>query len=595
MIVLGVSPNHDASLCVVKDGKILAALCRERLSRQKKDQYITHQMIQNVLDIAGITLDDIDYVGITYWFENRTSWKTEMDDLQIYIPDHQMFVLDSNYVASGNHHYDKKNLEYIEDIGFKITEDLVYLNPPVSPRSFDFIVVNVKIAGRVIPGYFVNHHVAHGASTFYTSNFERSAIFTLDSTEANPYTSSWFGYGYKNRMETLYYPGVQVAHAYGMITELLNLGPGLSRAGVMMGLAPYGEVNLDVVKNIDEYTKSWWERNDGGDDWRWVYKIFMQITGKVLYNIDRDQANYSDFYYTYDDQKNFKYDSKEAMDVAATMQYIFEETVFKYSNKLYDETKKINGGNLCLAGGGFLNCTTNGKITKNTPFKNVSPYPGSGDDGLSVGCALYVTHNLLDIPRVPMTAKDVVYLGGEYETPLGGQTLDLDFLAQELEKGKVIAWFQGRSEFGPRALGNRSFLANPKIPNMRDYINFDIKDREWFRPFAPAVCVENVNEYFDIEGESPYMLKICNVLTDKLPSITHVDGSARVQTVRKEDNPKFYSLLRHFEKYSGVPVLLNTSLNLRGEPIVETPTDAIRLFENSKTDILVINDSMWVK
>jgi len=595
MIVLGISPNHDSSLCVVKDGKIIAALSRERLSRRKKDRYITRRMLNLVLDMADITLEQVDYVGITYWFENRMEWKTDLDELQIFVPDEQMFVFSSEYIAKGEHHHDKHELDYVEGLGYKIKEDLVFLNPPLSPRSFDFLRVNVQVSDRVIPGFFINHHVAHAASTFYTSNFDRSAIFTLDSTEANPYTSSYFGYGYGNKLETLYYPGVQVAHAYGMICELINLGPGLERAGVLMGLAPYGNVNLDVVKNINNYTQSWWERKDGGDDWRWVYKMFMDITGKVTYNSSRYKAEYTDMQYTYDNRKEFQSDGQEAMDVAATIQYIFEQTVFKFANQLYEDTKKINGGNLCLAGGGFLNCTTNGKIHKNTPFENVSPFPGSGDDGLSVGCALYVSHHLLDIPRIKMTAKDVVYLGGEYETPEGGQPLDLEYLAKELERGKVVAWFQGRSEFGPRALGNRSFLANPKIPNMRDYINLEIKDREWFRPFAPAVCVENVNEYFDIEGESPYMLKICNVLTDNLPSITHVDGSARVQTVRKEDNPKFYSLLRGFEKYSGVPVLLNTSLNLSDEPIVETPEHAIRLFNRSKTDILVINDSMWVK
>ena len=595
MTILGVSPNHDASLCVVRDGKILAAISRERFSRKKKDRFITQKMVNRVLKIAGIQIDDIDYVGITYWFENRMDWNTEIDDLKIYVPEQQMFVFDANYIANGEHHYDRKNLNYFDGLGYEIKEDLILLSPPTTTRPFDFIQVNVKICGKYFPGYFVNHHNAHAASTFYTSNFEKSAIFTVDSTEANPYASSFFGYGYKNKLETLYYPGVQVAHAYGMITELLGLGPGLQRAGVMMGLAPYGSVDLDIVKNIDDYTKSWWERFDGGDDWRWVYRIFMNITGKILYSLQKDCADFTDMNLTYDNSDTFKSDGLEAQNVAATMQYIFEQTMFKFANKLYNDTKKINGGNLCLAGGAFLNCTTNGKLVKNTPFKNISPYPGSGDDGLSVGCALYVSHHILDVERVKMTYSDVVYTGGEYNTPEGGMTLDMDYVAQELNNGKVVAWFQGRSEFGPRALGNRSFLANPKIPTMKDYINSEIKNREWFRPFAPAVCVENVNEYFDIEGESPYMLKICNVISNKLPSVTHVDGTARVQTVRYEDNPKFYELLRNFERYSDVPVLLNTSLNLSDEPIVETPEDALRLFHRSKTDILVINDSMWVK
>lgn len=595
MVVLGVSPNHDASLCIVKDGKILAAISRERFSRQKKDRYITNDMLNSVLDIAGITLDQIDYVAVTYFFENRKDWKTDLDELKIYIPEGQMFIFSNEYIANGENHYQKEKPKFIPGLGYEINEDLVFLNPPTTVRSFDFLHINVKIGGRYFPGYFINHHIAHASSTFYTSNFDKSAIFTLDSTEANPYASSFFGYGYGNKLETLYYPGLQVSHAYGMFTEFLGLGPGLSRAGVLMGLAPYGNVDLDVVKNIDSYTKSWWERKDGGDDWRWVYRLFMSLTGRVMYNKDPWGANYMDTMYSFDGSETFESDGKEAMDVAATIQYIFEQTIFKYANILYEETKKINGGNLCLAGGGFLNCTTNGKIQKNTNFKNVSPYPGSGDDGLSVGCALYVSHNVLDVPRVKMKPSEVIYLGGQYPTPEGGQPLDMDFIARELNNGKVVAWFQGRSEFGPRALGNRSFLANPKIPNMRDYINHEIKDREWFRPFAPSVCVEDVNKYFDIVGDSPYMLKICNVTVDYLPSVTHVDGSARVQTVNKQDNPLFYDLLRQFEKYSGVPVLLNTSLNLKSEPIVEKPQEALYLFENSKTDILVINDSMWVK
>jgi carbamoyltransferase len=288
-------------------------------------------------------------------------------------------------------------------------------------------------------------------------------------------------------------------------------------------------------------------------------------------------------------------DCKDGIDAAATIQYIFEETMFRFINKLYEDTKKINDGNLCLAGGSFLNCTTNGKIHQRTPFQNVFPYPGASDDGLSVGSALFVTHHILDIPRQIKSVSEVVYTGKKYETPDGGIPLDLEFVAKSIDDGKLIAWFQGGSEFGPRAIGNRSFLANPTSPTMRDYINYQIKKREWYRPFAPAVCLEDVEKYFDLKGESPYMLKVCNVLTNKLPAVTHVDNSARVQTVKQSDNPKFYELLRTFEKYSGFPILLNTSLNLSDEPIVETPNDAIKLFYRSKTDILVINNSMWVK
>jgi len=321
----------------------------------------------------------------------------------------------------------------------------------------------------------------------------------------------------------------------------------------------------------------------------------MKVTGKVITHPHPQDPMMSDNFFGAEYFNKETSDSQEAMDAAATIQYIFEHTVFRFAQELFEETKTINGGNLCMAGGGFLNCTTNGKIEANTSFNTVSPYPGSGDDGLSVGCALYVSHNLLDVPRTEKTVGEVVYTGKTYPTPEGGKDLDLDFLGSQLNEGKVIAWMQGGSEFGPRALGHRSFIANPCLENTRDYINFDIKNREWFRPFAPAVCVEDVKDYFEFEGDSPYMLKICNVVSDKIPSVTHVDGTSRIQTVVREDNQDYYDLIRSFENYSGVPVILNTSLNLAGEPIVETPEDAFNLFNNCDVDILVINEKMWVK
>jgi len=595
MVVLGISPNHDATVCIVQDGVILAAIARERLSREKKARHVTQKMIDYVLEKSNLTIDDVDYVALTYWFENRTAWKNENEELKLYVPEEHIHIFAPTFQADGHDLWHNYIPEFHEGKGYRIKEDLVYLAPPVTARPMECVPINLDIYQRTIPGWFISHHQAHAASTFYTSNFEKAAIFTMDSTDINPYSSSLFAYGFGNKMETLSYPGVMVSHTYGLFTELLNIGNALFKAGSTMGLAPYGKVNPDIIKNIDEYTKSFWERNFDGDDWRWVYKLFMATTGKIVRNLypGYPQGTDTDFvcdYFTPD-----KSDSQEAMDAAATVQFIFEETVFRFLNKLYDDTKLYNDDNLCLAGGAFLNCTTNGKIHKRTPFKNVSPYPGAGDDGLSIGCALYVTHHIMDVPRVHKSVGEVVYTGKNYETPEGGRNLNLTYIAQSLNEGKVVAWFQGESEFGPRALGNRSFLANPTIPEMRDYINFEIKNREWYRPFAPVVCYEDADRYFDLEGESPYMLKICQVLTDELPAITHVDGSARPQTVRREDNSILYDLLRLFEKVSGHPVLLNTSLNLGGEPLVETPKDALRLFFSSKVDILVINDSMWTK
>jgi carbamoyltransferase len=595
MIILGLTLNHDASITIVKDGEILVAIARERLARKKKVDHIKKFTIEYALEAAGITIDDIDHVAISYWTRNLEENLDPFEDFKFYVHPDDAWIFTPNYITKGKHPWEAEKPKLVVGKGYEIENDLVSCVEPITSGDFPFIRINFDIYGRTISGWFISHHHAHAASTFYTSNFERAAIFTMDATDVDPKSTSLFCYGDGNKIETLYYPGVMAAHQYAWFTSLLGIGHPLFKAGSTMGLAPYGEVNLDIVKNIEKYTKSQYDQEFKMNDFQHIFRLFNRVTGKVVKFYDGDCPNFlSDrFYSDYFTRENS--DSKESMNAAATIQYIFEETVFRFANQLYNDTESYNDGNLCLAGGGFLNCTTNGKISKRTPFKNVSPYPGAGDDGLSVGAALYVTHHILDIPRKRKTVAEVVYTGMEYQTPDGGIPLNLDFLAKEINKGKVVAWFQGKSEFGPRALGNRSFLADPTNPKMRDYINFEIKNREWYRPFAPAVCLENVNEYFDIDGESPYMLKICNVISNKLPSVTHVDGTARVQTVKREDNAKFYDMLRAFEQVSGVPVLLNTSLNLSDEPIVETPEHAMRLFNRSKTDILVINDSMWVK
>ena len=358
MVVLGISPNHDSALCIVKDGKILSAISRERISRVKKDRYITQKMMDYVLDHAGMTIDDIDYVGITYWFENRTTWKNEFEDLKLYVKEDYMWMFNKTFDFTD----DGTPAPYVEGKGYQVLSDLVLLTPPITNRPHECVPINLDIYGRTIPGWFINHHHAHAASTYYTTNLDKAAIFTMDSTEADPYACSLFSYGYGNKLETLYYPGVNIAHAYSVFTETLGLGPGLFKAGTTMGLAPYGKVNPDIIKDLDKYTKSYWERNEGGDDWRWIYRLFMKVTGKVITHPHPQDPMMSDNFFGAEYFNKETSDSQEAMDAAATIQYIFEHTVFRFAQELFEETKTINGGNLCMAGGGFLNCTTNGKI-----------------------------------------------------------------------------------------------------------------------------------------------------------------------------------------------------------------------------------------
>jgi carbamoyltransferase len=289
-------------------------------------------------------------------------------------------------------------------------------------------------------------------------------------------------------------------------------------------------------------------------------------------------------------------DKKEGMDAAASVQYIFEKTVLKFVDELYDITKEYNGGNLCLAGGSFLNCNANYKILKESKFDNIYIYPASGDDGLSAGAALYVFHHLKDNPKVEYKNSEIVYTGGEFKDDSIGVEYDKEVIAKMISESKIIAWYQGRSEFGPRALGNRSFIANPADPNMKDILNSRVKFREWFRPFAPSVIEEYCQDYFDIDVPSPFMLYTCPVKNKELvPSISHVDGTARVQTVNKEDNPRYYELIKEVEKYTSIPMVLNTSLNINGQPIVESIEEALDLFEQSDIDGIVINDRMLLK
>jgi len=587
MIVLGLSMCHNSSACVIIDGEIKSAISRERLCRIKGAEYIRDFLIEYVLEEAGVSLDDIDFVAISYWIAYDI-----YNPVKLYMKNEDLWIFDKpRFRAKKKYEVPPKQYTGLTYIDF----DLPSLVKPYLVEERACLEVKVEIYNRLFSGYLIDHHHAHAASTFFTSDFNESAIFTYDSTDVNPYQNSLFSIGQNTAVESYYYPGMQAAYWYANITQMLGLGPGTEKSGTLMGLAPYGDVNPEIKNNINEFTQSYWERNFRIEEYKFSHNLFSRITGYPAFDYNATILRpYNDDYQTDFGLKN-KSDSQEAMDAAATMQFIFEENIFKFLNVLYEKTSSINGGNLCLAGGGALNCTTNGKITQRTPFKNVHVYPAAGDDGLSIGAAFYVLHNIWNVKRYEHKFTDIVYTGKEYITPQGGKSLDLKYIAQQIHNGKVVAWFQGGSEFGPRALGHRSFFANPTINEMRDYINLEIKNREWFRPFAPVVCVEDYPKYFSLDSESPFMLKICDVLTDELPSITHVDGTARPQTLRREDNNLVYDLLREFEKLSGFPVLLNTSLNLKGEPIVETPEDVFKLYKNSKVDILVINDSMWEK
>ena len=390
----------------------------------------------------------------------------------------------------------------------------------------DYLVDTFVIKNKEFKTYIIPHHLAHCASAYYTSPFSDAYCFSMDCSMGKLEANSLVAYGNGNQLVAEYCPGTMVGVLYGEVTEKLGLGPALHKAGTTMGLASYGTP------------------------------------------FDFDFKSYND-------------DIKHKMNVAATVQDVFEKEVLYYINELKNKTN-----NLCLSGGSFLNCNANSKIVNNSKFKNFHHFPACGDDGTSVGSALYVAHHILNEPRYEYEVQDLCYTGREYQS----QIPDYEYIAKQLANGKIIGWFQGRSEFGPRALGNRSILADPRNFHNRELINHVVKNREWFRPFAPVVLEECYQDWFDFPIPSPYMLYTAQVKQpEKIPAITHVDGSARFQTVNQKSNPHYYNLIKAFGNLTGVPVLLNTSLNGNGEPILETEEQAKSFFDNSHLDLMVIN------
>jgi len=341
-----------------------------------------------------------------------------------------------------------------------------------------------------------------------------------------PEANSLIAYGRGKNLKAMYCPGEMVGVLYGEVTEKLGLGPALHKAGTTMGLSSYGTP------------------------------------------FDFDYQSYTD-------------DIKHKMDVAASVQNLFENRVLNVLDDIDQESD-----NLCLSGGSFLNCNANSEIVRKSKFKHFHHFPACGDDGTSVGSALYVAHHILGEARYNYDVKDLCYTGRDYQ----GQTPDYDYIAKQLADGKIIGFFQGRSEFGPRALGNRSILADPRNFHNRELINHVVKNREWFRPFAPVTLEECYQDWFDFPIPSPYMLYTAQVKQpEKIPAVTHVDGSARFQTVTEESNKHYYEIIKAFGKLTGVPVLLNTSLNGNGQPILETEEDAREFYKNSKLDMMIVN------
>jgi len=561
MIILGINNMHDASAALVINGMVVAAAEEERFTRIKHERGFPVNAMRFCLAYAGIKIYDVDIVC--------ASWKPWSLSVRAALALKSILKSPDIFKAKTSRGIGQMQNEWAE---------LFRLRGLVE-RYFGKGKYKIE---------YVDHHLAHAASAFLCSPFERAAILTVDGAgEANT-TVLWTGAG--TGIEKI--QAVKLPHSLGQFYSAVTAFLGFKAQSdeyKVMGLASYGEpIYADYLsKNVIRLLP------DG------LFRIDPYF---IDYHLARNGSFRPSTTDIFGESRRREEDiAKRHADIAASAQKVVEEAVFHLVNYLHEKTKLDT---LCLAGGVAFNCVANGKLFRKTPFKNIFIQPAAGDAGSALGAALLLEHKHTGRPRHYIMSD--AYLGpsfssSECERVLKGKNilyekLDEDVLLQRtahaLAEGKLVCWFQGRMEWGPRALGNRSFLADPRREEMKDIINLKIKQRESFRPFAPSVLEEKSSEYFDYSGSSPFMLYAFPVKPEKrsqIPAVTHVDGTARPQTVNQETNPLYWKLIKEFEKLTGVPMLLNTSFNVQ-EPIVCTPGEAIESFIRTKVDYLVLND-----
>ena len=590
--ILGISAfYHDSAAALIEDGIIIAAAQEERFSRKKHDDRFPTNAIQFLLKNSKCSLNDIDKIV----FYEKPFLKFERL-LETYI----------GFSPKGFKQFSKAIPIWLKEKLFQKNEIIRYLKQ---------IDITFTPEEKIL---FSEHHFSHAASAYYPSPFNNAIILTADGVGEWATTTVGIGKGNKIEMKK----EIEFPHSLGLLYSAFTYYTGFKVNGgeyKLMGLAPYGEpkffqIIMDNLIDIKE---------DGS--FRLNQKYFDYATGLTMTN-DKFNKLFGNLRRNPDEEKIAQFH----MDIAASIQKVTEFVMLKIVKSLHNEYKIEN---LCLAGGVALNCVANGKILKEKIFKNIWIQPAAGDAGGSLGAALGYWFNELKKER-PNNNKDQMkcsYLGPEYSSleiedilkDIGAnfETLSkdevLDFTTNNLIEGKAIGWFQGKMEFGPRALGGRSKIGDPRSPEMQKKLNLKVKFRESFRPFAPAVLLEDLREWFDLESESPYMLLVGNVNKSKLiqqttdqksakglekldiirseiPAVTHVDDTARIQTVTAE-NGIYFDLLKKFKDKTGCPIIVNTSFNIRGEPPVNTPIDAYKCFMATDLDVLVIGNCILEK
>jgi carbamoyltransferase len=562
MVILGLNYFfHDSTACIVNDGNLIAAVEEERLNRDKHSRVFPVLSIKKCLDIAGINYTDIDQIAIS--IKPMLDWERK--------------------VAFG--------IRNITTIPSLIKKEL--LHALYKKQDFDRWYKSIWGAKKNGPRvHFVEHHLSHAAGTFFVSPYEEAAILSIDGS--GEWATSWMGYGNGNKIKhfnSTYFP-----HSLGSFYEAVTQFCGFQTnydEGKTMGLAPMGNPNVFYDK---------------------VAKL-VTVNEDGTISLDLSYFNFQTLHWKRCSEKFFKTFGQPRekngaflphhQDVAAAFQRVLEDKVLEICDILYEKTKAKY---LIIAGGVSLNSVMNGRIVRESKFDDVYVMPAAGDNGTAIGAAYYLYNGILGNAR--KFVHDNPYLGTEYSNDdihkiLSTSKLKYEYhedickkAAELLAEGKIIGWFQGKMEIGPRALGSRSILANPAFPQMKDKINSEVKFREAYRPFAPSTIVEATKDFFDLTVEDPFMLKVCNVLKNKqpvIPAVTHVDGSARLQTVRRDIHPRYYDLIRKLGDITGVPVVLNTSFNIQGEPLVESPKDALRCFFTNGLDMLVIGNYLLRK
>jgi len=562
MYILGLTTMGDAAACLIRNGEIVAAAEEERFSRIKHHIGFPYQAVEYVLSEAGITMDDVDHVGLY--------WKPWILSRRLYL---LLRSLGNSWAA-----FDTRLQRGVEQVGRHYA--LMFAMKSHIRRRF----------GGSFAFHYVEHHLAHAASTFYVSPFEEAAIFTADGTGEE--TTTMFAVGQGTRIRVL--DRVKLPHSlgqfYSAITNFLGFDMLQGDEWKTMGLAAWGQPEFYdfFIKNVliptgeNKYRLNW-QLLDHHLAKRYVFsKELIQILGPP--------------------RRPHEEITERHMNIAASAQKALEEVVLRLLDWLFHKTRTRN---LCLAGGVVFNSVMNGRILRETPFEHVYIQPAAGDAGCALGTCYYIWHQILGKPRKFVmqhaywgpsfsseTCRRVLEAHGLRYTPLDDRTL-VERVAQLLSEGHIVAWFQGRMEWGPRALGNRSFLADPRDPEVREKLNHQVKLREWFRPLAPSVMEEYRSEIFGCERyHDPFMITVYPVRKDvreKIPAVVHVDGTARPQMVRKQDNPRYWQLIDAFRRKTGIPCLLNTSFNIQ-EPIVCTPEDAVKTFLRSRLRYLVLEN-----